>query len=113
MRAAASEKSKNREEPFEEVQFPLSTPEEYLVKNKEEFIARVQLEEQAEEEIKPVLHHHCGDCLAFKTHFCPFWLRGPAELSIRTTDHACSDWIKKASPERRGRFDWAEVVTNL
>ena len=82
---------------------------EGLSQTREEFITKVQ----AEEEDKPAPHHRCGNCLAFKTHFCPFWLRGNGEVTTRTTDHACSDWIKKPSPDRRGRFDWAEVVTNL
>jgi hypothetical protein len=88
-------------------------PPEGLAKTREEFIARVQLEEQTEEEIKPVVHRRCGDCLAFKTHFCPFWLSGKNEVALRTTDYACSDWAPGPRPERRQRFNWATVVTNL
>jgi len=83
---------------------------EGLAKTREEFIQKIR---QPEEENKPVVHSRCGDCLAFKTHFCPFWLCGNGEISIQAADHACSDWILRPETRRRGRFNWAEVVTNL
>lgn len=84
---------------------------EDLAATREEFIQKIRcLEAQSD---KPKTHRRCGDCLAYKTHFCPLWLRGNGEVTTRTTDHACSDWVRRPFPERHGRFSWAEVVTNL